>query len=320
MMFRQLGHSGLKLSLSGLGCNNLGGRIDAGRSQEVVHAALDCGINFFDVADVYGRREAHYGASEETLGKILGNHRQNVVIATKFGMPMDQEGLKQGASRRYIRQALEASLKRLNTDYIDLYQLHTPDPDTPIEETLSALNDLTREGKILYYGCSNFSAWQLTQAHYLGHQNHGQSFISIQNELSLLKRDALTELMPATRHLNIGFLPFFPLASGLLTGKYKIDQPIPENSRFHAWAHLKEDYFTSRNWEALNAFNHFATVHGRTLLSLAMNWLAHFPAVTSIIAGATSAEQVKMNTKVLDTPLTDDEIASLSLLIKDLPL
>ncbi|MBE7620158.1 aldo/keto reductase [Komagataeibacter sp. FXV2] len=295
MQMRHLGRSGLRVSAIGLGCNNLGGRIDLDTSRAVVHQALDCGITLFDVADVYGRRDAHAGASEEALGAILGPRRRDIVLATKFGMRMDPDGHLQGASRRYIRRAVEDSLRRLRTDYIDLYQLHTPDPDTPIEETLRALDDLTREGKILYAGCSNLPAWQVADAQHTARAAGIGGFISCQDEFSLLARTAARDLIPAMRHFGLGLLPYFPLASGVLTGKYTRNTPPPAGSRLAAWTYLRERYLTDENWALLERLEAFGKAHGRSLGELAFGWLLSHDIVGSVIAGATSARQVSDN-------------------------
>ncbi|WP_323991284.1 aldo/keto reductase [Nguyenibacter sp. L1] len=304
---RSLGRSGLRVSAVGLGCNNLGGRIGLEESRAVVHQALDSGITLFDVADVYGRREAHYGASEETLGALLGARRDDIVLATKFGMPMDAEGRSQGASRRYIRTAVEASLRRLRTDRIDLYQIHTPDPATPIEETLRALDDLIRDGKVLYAGCSNFPAWQVADAHHVARAAGLNGLVSCQDELSLLARGAERDLIPAMRRYGLGLLPYFPLASGVLTGKYRRDTPLPAGSRLTAWTHLRDRYLTDANWALLDRLEAVARDFGRTLTELAFGWLLAQDVVASVIAGATRPEQVAANVAAAARKLTGAE-------------
>lgn len=304
---RSLGRSGLRVSAVGLGCNNLGGRIGLEESRAVVHQALDSGITLFDVADVYGRREAHYGASEETLGALLGARRDDIVLATKFGMPMDAEGRSQGASRRYIRTAVEASLRRLRTDRIDLYQIHTPDPATPIEETLRALDDLIRDGKVLYAGCSNFPAWQVADAHHVARAAGLNGLVSCQDELSLLARGAERDLIPAMRRYGLGLLPYFPLASGVLTGKYRRDTPMPAGSRLAAWTHLRDRYLTDANWALLDRLEAVARDFGRTLTELAFGWLLAQDVVASVIAGATRPEQVAANVAAAARKLTGAE-------------
>ncbi|MSO66048.1 MAG: aldo/keto reductase, partial [Alphaproteobacteria bacterium] len=226
MQLRNLGTSGLKVSLVGLGCNNFGGRIDLAATRKVIHKAIDLGITLFDTADVYGNR----GGSEEVIGKILGTKRKQIVLATKYAMVMDDSGTAKGGSRRYIMSAVEASLRRLKTDWIDLYQMHRPDPETPIEETLRALDDVVRQGKVRYVGCSNFAAWQVVEAQWTARYHHLNSFVACQDEYSLVMRDLDNDLMQVMRSYGMGLLPFFPLASGLLTGKYKRNK-MPKGAR-----------------------------------------------------------------------------------------
>ncbi|AQS88328.1 putative oxidoreductase [Neoasaia chiangmaiensis NBRC 101099] len=311
MQFRRLGHSGLSVSAVGLGCNNLGGRIDDAASTSVVHHALDQGITLFDVADVYGRRDAHAGASEEALGRALGPRRRDIVLATKFGMKMsagdDPDGRTSGASRRYIVSAVEASLKRLGTDWIDLYQLHAPDPLTPLEETLRALDDLTRAGKIRYAGVSNLPGWQVADAWHIAQRRDYAGIVSCQDELSLISRDALDDLVPALRHFGLGLLPYFPLASGMLTGKYHRHQPPPEGSRLAAWSYLHTRYDNDATWTLLEALRKVADDFDRSLTELAFGWLLDIDVVGSVIAGATTARQVTDNVRAAERPLDDAE-------------
>ena len=227
MQERNLGSSGLRVSLVGLGCNNFGGRIDLEATRKVVHKALDLGITLFDTADVYGER----GGSERFLGEVLGERRKDIVLATKFGMDMDDAGRMKGGSRAYVMKAVEDSLRRLRTDWIDLYQLHRADPLTPIEETLRALDDLVRQGKVRYVGCSNLAAWQVVEAQWTADTKNLNAFASCQDEYSLVVRDIERELVRAIEAYRMGLLPFFPLASGLLTGKYKRDAPPPKGTR-----------------------------------------------------------------------------------------
>src|SRR6185437_13356585 len=227
MEIRNLGQSGLRVASIGLGCNNFGGRIDEAATKAVIHKALDLGITLFDTADVYGER----GGSETLMGRILGENRKRIVLATKFGMPMDDTGEKQGAARRYIMKAIEDSLRRLQTDYIDLYQMHQTDPRTPIEESLRALDDLVRQGKVRYVGCSNFPAWQMVDAAWTAKTAWLKGFVSCQDEYSLVHRDPEAQLLPAARRLGLGLLPYFPLASGLLSGKYRRNATLPEGTR-----------------------------------------------------------------------------------------
>ena len=293
MKSRNLGNNGLRVSLVGLGCNNFGGRIDLEAARKVVHKALDLGITLLDTADMYGNR----GGSETCLGHILGDRRKVVVLATKFGYPMDEGETLKGASRRYIVTAVEASLKRLKTDWIDLYQIHRPDPLTPLEETLRAMDDLVRQGKVRYLGCSNLPAWQVAHAKWACREARLDSFISCQDEYSLLVRGIERELVPAMQAYGMGLLPYFPLASGLLTGKYTRGAAAGGDTRFAHWAHLAKRYLTDANWNAVERLSKFAAARGHTLLELSLGWLAARPTVSSIIAGATKPEQVEMNVK-----------------------
>jgi aryl-alcohol dehydrogenase-like predicted oxidoreductase len=287
---RSIGRSGLRVSLVGLGCNNLGQRIDFAASQAVVHKALDLGITLFDTADTY--RIATAG-SEEYLGQILGARRKDIVLATKFGNPMDAG---RGASRRYIMSAVEASLRRLGTDWIDLLQVHRPDPLTPIEETLRALDDLVRHGKVRYVGCSNFAAWQVVEALWTSRQSGLAPFVSCQDEYSLLMRRPEREKIPMMRAYGVGLLPYYPLASGLLTGKYRRNAPLPADARLVVHVgRYKNRFINDTNWPVVEKLEDFATQHGHTLLELAFSWLAAQPVVSSIIAGATKAEQLEAN-------------------------
>ena len=304
MKLRNVGKSGLLVSEIGLGCNNFGARIDLEMSRRVVHKALDLGITFFDTADVYG----NHGGSETILGEILGVRRKDVVLATKFGHSMDDSGTKHGASRRYIASAAEASLRRLKTDWIDLYQLHGPDPLTPLEETLRALDDLVRQGKVLYIGCSNLPAWQVVTAAWTARQSDITPFICCQDEYSLLARDIERELIPAIRAYGLGLLPYFPLASGILTGKYKRGQDPPEDSRMAAWQRLVERYATESGWDIIERLESFCAARGHTLLELAFGWLLAKPEVASVIAGATRPEQVEMNVRAGSWAPTAEEM------------
>ncbi|WP_376100758.1 aldo/keto reductase (plasmid) [Roseomonas sp. CCTCC AB2023176] len=305
MDIRNLGCSGLRVSAVGLGCNNFGGRIDLEASRAVVHAALDAGITLYDTADVYGER----GGSENALGEILGPRRRDIVLATKFGMPMDAAETLKGGSRRYVIAAVEASLRRLRTDWIDLYQLHRPDPLTPIYETLRALEDLTRAGKIRYAGCSNLPAWQVVEATWTARDLGLAGFISCQDEVSLLVRKHEAELMPAMRAYGLGLLPYFPLASGLLTGKYKRNTTMPSDARLTKTQRLAERYLTDRNWTVAERLADFAEARGHTLLELAFSWLLARPPVSSVIAGATKPEQVAANVAAGGWSLTADDLA-----------
>jgi aryl-alcohol dehydrogenase-like predicted oxidoreductase len=292
----------------GLGTNNFGMKLDLAQSRAVVDAALDCGVTLIDTAD-------SYGASEERLGEILQGRRDDVVIATKFGSDVRRLGLDNGAdwgargSRRYIRRAVEGSLRRLRTDWIDLYQLHRPDPLTPIEETLSALDDLVHEGKVRYLGHSNFSGWQTAEAEWVARTRTTERFISAQNEYSLLKRRIEGDLVPALDQYGIGLLPYFPLASGLLTGKYRRGEGAPEGSRVKAWN--MEAALTDRTFDVLEQLEKFAAARSVTLLDVAIGGLAAQPTVASVIAGATSPEQVVANVKAGEWRPTAEDVAEI---------
>ncbi|GAA1986336.1 aldo/keto reductase [Terrabacter lapilli] len=301
MTYRQLGDSGLTVSTVGLGCNNFGRRLDQEGTNAVVRQALDSGITLFDTADIYGQ-----GASEEILGLALGSERENVVVATKFGMDMQgANGPDWGVrgSRRYIRKAVEASLRRLGTDWIDLYQLHRPDPQTPIEETLAALDELVREGKVRYLGSSNFTGWQVVDADWTARAAGTSRFISAQNEYSLLERDVEDELVPACEHVGVGLLPFFPLASGLLTGKYRRGEAAPAGTRLAGMA----DRLAAADWDTIERLEAYAAQRDLRPIDVAIGGLAAQPAVASVIAGATRAEQVVENVQAgLWEPSADD--------------
>jgi aryl-alcohol dehydrogenase-like predicted oxidoreductase len=307
MQTRKLGSSGPDVSLVGLGTNNFGGRIDSAAARLVLDRALDLGVTLIDTADVYGNK----GGSEAILGQLLGARRKDIVLATKFGLPMDEAGKLHGASRRYITQAAEASLRRLNTDWIDVYQLHRPDPDTPIEETLRALDDLKQAGKIRFIGCSNLAAAQIKEAQDVAARQHLVSFVCCQDEYSLIERGLEKDRMPVMRKYGLGLLPYFPLASGLLTGKYQRGAPLPAGSRLARSAHHADDLLTARNWRTVEALSSFAAARGRALLELAMSWLASRPYVSSIIAGATRPEQVEQNVAAVGWTLTPTELAEI---------
>ncbi len=302
---RQLGHSGLKVSLVGIGCNNFGGRADAAQSKIVIRKALDLGITLFDTADVYGGK----GGSETILGDYLGSERQNIVLATKFGWDMSETD--KGASRRYILKAVHASLKRLKTDYIDLYQLHTPDSSTPIAETLSTLNDLVRAGTVRYIGCSNLKSWQVVEAVYIAKELGLEPFICCQDEYSLVVRDAERELLPAMQKYGLGLLPYFPLASGLLSGKYQRGAPMPDGARLTKSQGLADQYLTEKNWEIVEKLEAFCQARGHTILELAFGWLAANPVTSSIIAGATKPEQLEQNVAAVNWKLNPSELGEI---------
>ncbi len=293
MSYRPLGRSGLVVSVVGLGCNNFGRKLDADGSRAVVDAALDVGINLFDTADIYG---TPHGTSEEMLGAALKGRRDDVVLATKFGMDMaGMNGPDHGArgSRSYIIRAVEASLRRLDTDYIDLYQMHTPDPATPIDETLSALDDLVHAGKVRYLGNSNFAGWQIADADWTARTAGVTPFISAQNQYSLLHRDVEIEVVPACQHFGLGLLPFFPLDSGLLSGKYRRGEKPAEGTRLSLERYQR--WLDGADWDTIEALSAYAAERGRSLLDVAVAGLAARPAVTSVIAGATTPDQVRAN-------------------------
>jgi aryl-alcohol dehydrogenase-like predicted oxidoreductase len=287
MRYRRLGDSGLAVSVVGLGCNNFGRRIGLEATRAVVDAALDVGITLFDTADIYGESEA-------LLGEVLQGRRNDVVLATKFGADLGGAlGADFGArgSRRYLRRAVERSLTRLRTDHLDLYQLHTPDPRTPIEETLAALTELVHEGKVRYLGSSNLAGWQVADADWVARSRGYQRFVSAQNEYSLLERGVETELVPACVRFGVGILPYYPLANGMLTGKYRRDAQAPEGSRLAGRA----EYLSDARFDTVEALTAFAAERGVGLLDVAIGGLAARPAVTSVIAGATRPEQVRAN-------------------------
>jgi aryl-alcohol dehydrogenase-like predicted oxidoreductase len=296
----------LNVSIVGLGCNNFGGRLDAERSAEVVAAALEAGITMFDTADIYGGTR-----SEEYLGRALKMRRVDVVIATKFGMAVDDQ--RRGAKPEYVRRAAEDSLRRLGTDYIDLYQLHQPDPSVPIGDTLGALNQLVQAGKVREIGCSNFSVEQLREAHATAPPDAAR-FVSIQNEFSLLHREAERDILPECKRLEIGFIPFFPLASGLLTGKFRKGEPPPQGTRLSEGGRYQR-WLSAENLRVVESLIAFATAEGHTLLELAISWLASHTVVSSVIAGATRPDQVRANAKAAEWRLTDEERAAVESIV-----
>jgi len=308
---RNLGRSGLEVSVVGLGCNNFGARVDFATAKAVIRKALDAGITLFDTADSYGDR----GGSETAMGKILGARRKDIVLASKFGLPMDDAGTLKGASRAYIMRAVEASLKRLQTDWLDLYQLHRPDPATPIEETLRALDDLVRSGKVRAIGCSNLSAHQIDEAQACS-QRHGlAAFASAQDEYSLLVRDIETALLPTLATHGMGLLPYYPLAGGLLTGKYR-QSSMPSEARLTKYKQMAERQLSDRNWTITERLRTFCEQRGRTMLELAMSWMASRPGVSSVIAGATRPEQIDANIAACTWQLTSDDLAEIDRLTK----
>ena len=345
MEYRSLGNSGLRVSIVGLGCNDFGGRWDLAHSRTVIEHALDRGVNLFDTSDVYPSPAGGVGPpgrSEEYLGEILEGRRHETIIATKFSRPLGagaelyraavleragrisgqtapKAGLpaqlvrphlvREGASRRHIVHAVEQSLRRLRTDYIDLYQLHGPDPSTPLEETLRALDDLVRDGKVRYIGCSNFEAWRVAAAAGIAATASLTSFISTQADYNLLNRGIEAELAPACQAYGLGVLPYFPLASGFLTGKYRRGQPPPEGTRFAMSPHLPSRFVSDRAYDVLERLEAFAAERGRSLLELAIAWLASQPHVGSIIAGASRPEQIDQNVAASDWRLDAAELS-----------
>lgn len=307
MQIRNLGGSGLRVSAVGLGCNNFGQRIDLEASRKVIHKAIDLGITLFDTADIY----SNMGGSETVIGAVLGDRRKDIVLATKYSKPMAEDGTRQGASRRYIMEAVEASLRRLKTDYIDLYQQHDYDPLTPIEETMRALDDLVRSGKVRYIGNSNFPAWRIAEAEYVARAMNVNRFVSCQDEYSLVVRDIEKDLLPAATEFKLGLLPFFPLASGLLTGKYRKGEAAPGDTRFGKVPRLRDRYVTPRNEDIVEKLQTFAEKRGHSMLELAFSWLAARPQVASVIAGATRVEQVEQNVKAIGWALSAEEIAEI---------
>lgn len=310
MQLRRLGNSGLKVSVIGLGCNNFGMRIDQAQTRMVVDAALDCGVNFFDTADIYGASK-----SEVFLGEALKGKRDKAVLATKFANPMGEGEYLRGGARRYIVKAVEDSLRRLHTDHIDLYQMHVPDADTPIEETLRALDDLVRAGKVLYIGNSNFTGWQIADADWTSRTQGLERFVSAQNNFSLLERGVEREVLPACERFGLGLLPYFPLASGFLTGKYQRGEPPRQGTRLAAWGKRGAAALNDRNFDRLEALENWATQRGRRILDLAFAWLLGHNAVSSVIAGATSPEQVQTNARCAEWILTPEEVEEVRALL-----
>jgi aryl-alcohol dehydrogenase-like predicted oxidoreductase len=303
MRVRRLGHDGPEVSVVGLGCNNVGGRIDLDATRAVVDAALDAGITLFDTADIYGNG----GGSERLLGEVLQGRRDRVLLATKFGGDMG-DGTKERGAPTYIRKAIDASLGRLRTDYVDLYQYHFFDGVTPFEETSDALDELVRDGKVRYVGTSNLEARQVEEVDTITRNRGLTRPVSAQNEYSLLRREAEDELLPTCERLGIGVLPYFPLGSGLLTGKYKRNEPRPEGTRLSG----RDEVFTDEKFDRIEALERYADERGVTLLDVAIGGLAAQPAITSVIAGATKAEQVRANAKAGDWEPSADDLAALN--------
>ena len=312
MEFRNLGRSGLRVSTVGLGCNNFGGRLELEQTRTVVHAALDAGITLFDTADRYG----NFGGSETQLGQVLGARRKDIVLATKFGGAMSADGPRRGASRKWIMQAVEDSLRRLQTDWIDLYQLHFPDALTPIEETLRALDDLVHQGKVRYIGSSNLRPWEMVEASFTAELNKLVPFVSAQEEYSLLVRDIEKDLLPVARRYGYGLLPYYPLANGLLTGKYRPDA-MPEGARLTVDPNKSNNlYINEGNWQRVERLTQFCEERGHTLLQLAFCWLLAEPATSSVIAGATKPEQIEANVAAAGWVLSAEELAAVREIIE----
>ncbi|MFI7602829.1 aldo/keto reductase [Actinoplanes sp. NPDC049681] len=309
MSYRRLGTSGLVVSVVGIGCNNFGRKLDAAGTRAVVDAAFDAGITLFDTADIYG---TPHGSSEECLGAALKGRRDEIVLASKFGMDMEGvNGNDFGArgSRRYIVRAVEASLRRLGTDYLDLYQMHQPDEATPIEETLAALDDLVRSGKVRYLGNSNFAGWQIADADWTARAAGQTPFISAQNQYSLLHREVEAEVVPACERFGLGLLPFFPLDSGLLSGKYQRGQQPAEGTRLSLERYRR--WLENADWDTIEALTAYGKERGHSLLDVAIAGLAARPAVSSVIAGATTPEQVRANAAAGAWQLTAEDVAAL---------
>ena len=306
MKTRNLGTSELVVSELGLGCNNFGMLIDLEASRTVIDKAIDLGITLFDTADIYGNR----GGSETILGRVLGARRKNIVLATKGGKPMDDAGTMKGSSRSYIFSAVEASLKRLQTDWIDLYQIHEPDPLTPIDETLQVLDDLVRQGKVRYTGCSNFPAQMVADACRVSAEMKISRFVSCQDQYNLLVRTIEQELTPVMESHGLGLLPFFPLAGGMLTGKYKRGEAPDEGTRFAAWKDLARRYDTEENWDTVERLERFCAERNYSMLEIAIGWLLSKPVVSSVIAGATRPGQVEMNVRAAGRCLSPDDVAA----------
>ena len=306
MEYRKIGNSGLKISEIGLGSNNFGGRANEEASIEVINHALEMGINFIDTAELYAQ-----GRSEEIVGKAVKGKRSQVIIATKFGYPVNVGPNEQGGSRSYIIRAIDNSLRRLNTDYIDLYYMHHPDSETPIEETLRTLDDLIRIGKVRYIGCSNFAAWQLCDALWTSKLSNLTSFIVVQPRYNLLDRDIEQELVPCCQTHNTGVVPWGPLASGFLTGKYRRGQEIPTGWRLANPFPIYSDVLADTNFDKLSKLETFAKERGHSVGELAIAWLLSHPWLASVIAGAMNVEQLSANVAAKDWKLSEEDITQL---------
>jgi aryl-alcohol dehydrogenase-like predicted oxidoreductase len=304
MLQRNFGATNLRVSAVGLGCNNFGVRLDLAGTRKIVEAALDAGITLFDTADIYG----HRGGSETLLGEALGPRRKDIVLITKFGLPMDDSGRLQGGSRRYALAAIEASLRRLKTDWIDIYYFHRPDPATPIAETLQAMDDLVRQGKVRHIGCSNFSGAQIAQAQHVARTDGLARFVAAQEQYNLLSREIEPEILPVIAAEKLALLPYFPLASGMLTGKYRLGAPMPEGTRLSD-PRYSDRFLNDENFRIVERLETFCAARGRTLLALAFAWLLAKPVVASVIAGASTPAQLMQNVKAIGWDLDPDETA-----------
>jgi aryl-alcohol dehydrogenase-like predicted oxidoreductase len=304
MEYRRLGRSGLRVSVIGLGGNTFGRYADAERTASILRRAIDLGVNLVDTADIYGA-----GASEELIGKALAGHRDEIYIATKVGMPFGEGPNETGSSRAHIIASCEASLRRLQTDHIDLYQIHQFDPETPLDETLSALDDLVRAGKVRYLGCSNYAAWQVVRSLWISDRRRLASYVSVQPEYNLLARDVERELLPCCEEMGLGVIPFFPLAAGVLTGKYMPGEPPPEGTRGHNNPNFARRLQPAA-LETVQRLDAWAHERDHSVGELALAWLAAQPAVSTIIAGATRPEQVEANVRAAEWKLTADDLAA----------
>ena len=312
MEYRALGKSGLQVSLAGLGTNNFGRRCGEAETKAVIHRAIDLGVNFIDTADVYGD-----GLSEEFIGKAIRGCRQDVIIGTKFESATGEGPLKRGASRRYIYQAVEASLRRLRVDYIDLYQIHRWDATTPIEETMRALDDLVRQGLVRYIGCSNFAAWQVVEAQWVARSEHLTPLVSVQPRYNLMEREVEKELVPACAKYELSVIPFFPLAGGFLTGKYRQGEPPPPGTRFATPGPFGRRSFTDANYGLVAKLTAFADERDHEVAELALAWLGSQPTIGSVISGATRPEQVEQNVRALEWRLTAEDLKDLDRALAD---
>ena len=317
MNTRPLGKSGVSVSAIGLGCNALGGRIDDEASRRVIYKALDLGVTLFDTANSYGNRYGVTGGSEIALGKFLGPRRKDIVLATKFGTQSHKHAAipVEGASRAEVKAAVEESLRRLRTDWIDLLQLHHPDPRTPVEETLRALDDLVREGKIRHAGCSNHPGWRVADADWTARHHGIRGYVTCQSEYSLLARGIEKEVLPALEHYGLGLLPCYPLAGGLLTGKYE-RHSMPAGARLTTEDRLANKYLTEENWSCVERLRPFAAMRGKSLLEVSIGWLLARPIVSSVIAGATRPEQVTTNVDAGACTLAPEELIEIETLVR----